>query len=500
MTKPSSSLINNSESGVSHREPNIKTATTNKKAIILLPVDSVPGYKDTSVDDIQTALEQSGYLVDIYRDDKVTVSLMKTLPDYSFVYMATHGGVGFYGIGRNVQIMTGQVADITSMSDLWTYLTGNGVTLMTPINSNKAYFALNAKFFNDLTYPNTFIYMNACSSEKNDSLADAFLAHGASVYMGWDNISFLDLGNLDNGEFFQELAKPNNTLKQSYTNTLAKYYPATVFKDDNHDGKRHIKLLNGKDLPEGDQVEWVNDTSFDYTLSLKYKGNENYVLNTPSNIAGSWYGDWQHTTLQGNIPVIDEWGNLLIVLNLTGSSISGSITVQGSPCSCFASISGSLSGSISGSAVTLSLASTGATGISITGSVSGNTISGSYSISGGSCNGESGKCQFNKVTCPSILPSGLIIVGAGSQTSFTVAGGTPPYTISSSDAENIYNSKPGDASWTVPADGGTFTVHMAEGAATNVHGAVRLSITDATGWCVTDSATLCIAFATSPCT
>jgi len=250
-------------------------STTKKNAIILLPFDSVPLYKDYSAYDIKKYLQQSGFSVEIYRDEEVTVDLMKTISNYEFVYMATHGGVGFYGIGSNIGILTGQIADEDTIFLKWDLLTAGATKglIVRPAHGTKnSYFGLNKHFFDDYTYPGTFVYMNACNSLKNDTLADAFLHNGASVYLGWDNITYGALGNHHNPEFFQQLSIQNNTLELAYNNTIGKYYPATIYKDDNRNKEWGVLFLDGSN--EGD----TSDTTFDYFLNLKIKGDREYIL------------------------------------------------------------------------------------------------------------------------------------------------------------------------------------------------------------------------------
>ncbi|MGA1869174.1 MAG: PQQ-binding-like beta-propeller repeat protein [bacterium] len=263
---------------ITNKRNRFSTGSDREKAIILLPIDSEPLYQDTSAESIESALQQSDYSVEIYRDEAVTVDLMKKLSEYQVIYISTHGGIGFMGtgLGGNIQIMTGEIADNSAIARFWNLLKAgatSGLTLFTPCNSDKTYFGLNSNFFDDYTYPNSLIYINTCSSLKNDSLADAFLNNGASVYIGWDNISFLALGNLHNPEFFEELSKSGSTFQQAYNDTIAQYYPCTVYEDDNDNGQYHVSLLNDQDLGDPD------DLTIDYTLNLKYKGNAEFVLN-----------------------------------------------------------------------------------------------------------------------------------------------------------------------------------------------------------------------------
>lgn len=185
LTEPFRSLGNLTVS-TSYRPNFLKTPETpaNRKAIILLPFDSVSGYEDQSVEDIHTYLQQSGYSensIEIYRDEEVTVDLMKTLSNYDFIYMATHGNVGSSNL---IGVSIGQAVSSWSIVALWNSLTGDSKEIWIVTIAGSWYipgivFALNSRFFAHYTYPGTFVYMNACSSLKNDSLADVFLNNGA---------------------------------------------------------------------------------------------------------------------------------------------------------------------------------------------------------------------------------------------------------------------------------------------------------------------------------
>jgi len=272
-----------------------KTTSTNQKAIILLPFDSVQDCEDKSVEAISTYLQQSGYSsdnIERYRDEEVTVNLMTTLSDYNFIYMTTHGGVG--PIVHDISITTGEIADENVFAALLTQLTNFEIQVVSISGVSGYYWALNHKFFEHYTYqgyPGSFVYINACNSFKNDSLADVFLNNGASVYLGWDNITFGFLfAGLHHPQFFQELSKPNNTLQQAYDATLAKYYPAIVYENTDHDKWWRIGLADGEDFGDSD------DTTFGSTLNLVVGGNSQFILNpqqapTPTPILSPVVGD-----------------------------------------------------------------------------------------------------------------------------------------------------------------------------------------------------------------
>ena len=132
--------------------------------------------------------------------------------------------------------------------------------------------------------------MNACDSLKTDLMSNAFIDNGASVYLGWNNTAFCKFYD----SLFQELIKPNNTFINAYNSSIAVYYPAIYFKDDDKDAKPRVLFNNGTDIGDPD------DTTFDYNLNLEFRGNQNFVLNqsTPAPvIIGSKIAGGEHHTV-----------------------------------------------------------------------------------------------------------------------------------------------------------------------------------------------------------
>jgi hypothetical protein len=255
----------------------MKTSLTNmttdgkKKAIILLPVNYNSDIANVSNEDAKVVkfyLEQAGYTVDKPKaGNEVTIDLMKTISEYDFVYMMTHGGVSSEKTGSKVHIMTGQKA--LWLPTVWQ----EGVRLFFPLDykilgqpSPVAFFSLDPDFFDNYTYRNSFIFMFACNSYRNPTLANAFLNNGATVYMGWDNFTLAYLAEQYNPNFFRELSKPNKTLKEAYDSSLAQYFPGDVCKKTD----TRMFFLSEIDKNNGKNCEDVDSYYFKNTLSLIY--------------------------------------------------------------------------------------------------------------------------------------------------------------------------------------------------------------------------------------
>ncbi|MGO9611873.1 MAG: Ig-like domain-containing protein [Dissulfurispiraceae bacterium] len=92
------------------------------------------------------------------------------------------------------------------------------------------------------------------------------------------------------------------------------------------------------------------------------------------------------------------------------------------------------------------------------------------------------------ITAPAlaVIPSAQTIVGSNPAT-FTVFGGAPGYTVTSSNPALGFNGTPGSGTWNVAASGGTFTVNTPSVSDTST---VTLTITDTTGTTVTATLTI----------
>jgi hypothetical protein len=95
-----------------------------------------------------------------------------------------------------------------------------------------------------------------------------------------------------------------------------------------------------------------------------------------SGLTGAWPGEWQNTTPDSSR------GTFRIQWTQSGSSLSGTIAITGTPCLTGGSISGSLNGGNLNFGVV-----TGQAQVSYTGTVSGTTMSGTYTTSCGNAQG-----------------------------------------------------------------------------------------------------------------
>jgi len=299
-----------------------ETTLTDKNAVIISPFfNSIEGVPE-SLDLISNCLQQSGYSptnIERCNDENVTVNFMQTLSNYDFIYIFTHGSSR--PTYEDASILTGERATYNLLADLWSYLINAKIQVGSTDDGD--YFALSSKFFADYTYPDSIVHVDACLTLQNETMANVFCNHGAKVYLGWDNVSFATLVSFYSPKFYQELAKPNNTLQQAYNDTYTEDFPCSVYEDTNNNDKYRVVFEDGED--EGDPA----DTTFNYMLNFEYRGDSQFVLNSQQ-VVGQISGIVKDAVIQSplqsvSIKVYD--GNSLISSGTTDSSGVYSISV-----------------------------------------------------------------------------------------------------------------------------------------------------------------------------
>ena len=167
-----------------------KGTPTKEKALLLNPFPSI--FVGNSAQYIKGKLEAIGYQCDYYEGEEVTVELMKNMEDYGVIYIDTHGGVVNTNYGKEVDFAIGQKGSKQLYeqydSDLMLHRLGH---VWIPSLSLSHYFFILPHFISEYaetSYPKSLIYIDACNSYKNPTMAEAFKDEGAYVYCGYSSL------------------------------------------------------------------------------------------------------------------------------------------------------------------------------------------------------------------------------------------------------------------------------------------------------------------------
>jgi len=275
-------------------------------------------YREQRCEAIIRILEAAklGYASRICAGEEFTIEIMKTLHQYGFIYMNTHGGIShFSGRTGTTWIMTGEKVTTTGLVGYWNYLVRELGDIRAGIgvgeiggDSNK-YFMVNQRFIDNYQYPASLVYMDACYSFAYEALADAFINNGAAVYLGWTETTW-EWADVDekSGTVFSwngfmskassavlsQLALPNTTFSHAWNAAVVnvggqlysveELYPVAIHEDDEKDGSTRICYSGtDKDGAYDDMCEMAPiSPDRTYNLVLKYKLRSNaqaFLLN-----------------------------------------------------------------------------------------------------------------------------------------------------------------------------------------------------------------------------
>jgi hypothetical protein len=149
------------------------------------------------IKEVSEQLEGQGFTVDVYSGSEVTVDLYQNLPAHGYELVIFRAHAGFLGEGPGSEksgptyLFTGENYAVTqnSFGQLFDEVSPaqafNGPTV----------FAVNPKFVLKSmkgSFHNTAIIMMGCATARNSDMAEAFVARGASVYIGWSASVCLD--------------------------------------------------------------------------------------------------------------------------------------------------------------------------------------------------------------------------------------------------------------------------------------------------------------------
>lgn len=192
-----------------------KGTPTKKKALLLQPFSLL--FVGNSAQYIKGKLEAIGYQCDYYEGEAVTVELMKNMEDYGIIYIDTHGGVVNSRYGKELDFVVGQKGNEQLYEKYASDLNNHYLShAWIPAFSLSHYFAILPHFiwrYAETSYPNSLIYIDACNSYKNPTMAKAFVEEGAYVYCGYS--SFIMAWNYSEQTVFDNMIDEAMTIQEA---------------------------------------------------------------------------------------------------------------------------------------------------------------------------------------------------------------------------------------------------------------------------------------------
>jgi len=199
---------------------------------------------------IETAtdiLKKSGYSLDYYPGEEVTVEFYRNIPthNYSLIILRVHSSAAVLEGKEFVEAPVSLFTSETYAQDkyVWEQLSDQLLIASIATAQPSYYFAITPKFVTSSmngNFRNTIAIMMGCEGLNNTKMAEAFAEKGAKVYIGWNgsvSASHTDQATIN---LLQHLILEKQTVRQAVENSmkevgadpayssLLKYYPFEV--------------------------------------------------------------------------------------------------------------------------------------------------------------------------------------------------------------------------------------------------------------------------------
>jgi len=178
-----------------------------------------------------TLLESLGLKVDLWQGSDITVDFYRKLPSmgYRFILLRVHSGT-LLELGDNSSVVEMPYTYLFTAEKYTTtrYVTdqlSDKVSYAIMEEDTPEVFAVNSQFIRSAkgTFNNTFILSMGCESYRHDDLQQAFIAKGASTYIGWSDIVTLEHVDKVTLALLQDFCTGNMTIQQGVENVTAGY-------------------------------------------------------------------------------------------------------------------------------------------------------------------------------------------------------------------------------------------------------------------------------------
>jgi len=193
------------------------------------------------IENVTNTLNQSGYAVDYYSGEKVTVDFYRNLPThgYSIIILRVHSAP-LIRDGEEIPLINLFTSEPYSTSSHFSEQLNDELVKAVYYEGSPEYFAIPPSFIKNRmqgTFNNATIIMMGCDGLKYPSTAQAFIEKGAKAYISWNGPVSATHTDQATMNLLQHLLIQNQTIKESINQTLnetgydptyftqLKYYP-----------------------------------------------------------------------------------------------------------------------------------------------------------------------------------------------------------------------------------------------------------------------------------
>jgi hypothetical protein len=186
-------------------------------------------------------------------DGQCTVDVVSTFDQYGTIILVTHGGRQ----DDEVFFMTRQIATPATMDQYEIDLLLDNLTVSTM--GGLQYFSIMPGFIEDLDlFPESIVYNGSCESQANDTMADAFLDNGATVYLGFTKTVNSPFAQAVAQNFFTEMVTNGNDSQDAFiVGQVDSQDPHAVFEMSSNDAAFFAADFVNASFEDGDLTGWT---------------------------------------------------------------------------------------------------------------------------------------------------------------------------------------------------------------------------------------------------
>jgi len=234
-------------------QPSTNQTTSNASQPKAAIVDhlSLTAPNQTFIKTATNTLKQTGYTVDYYPGEKVTVEFYRNLPThgYSLIILRVHSSAALL---QGKEFVECPVSFFSSEPYSRTKYVHEQLTDQLDIASYNMpkpsyYFAISPKFVTHSMngkFRDTTVIMMGCEGLTNSLMAEAFIEKGAKVYISWNEMVSASHTDQATTQLLKHLITEKQTIKNAVTETMKEVGPDPT----------HKSLLHYYPLEVGDQT------------------------------------------------------------------------------------------------------------------------------------------------------------------------------------------------------------------------------------------------------
>ena len=257
-------------------------SSAQRRAVILSPYPELGGTSE-NVAIFRQKLNGMGIAdtsVDVYTGAQASLEVAQELDVYEIIYIITHGRTS----EKRQWLVLGEDPTAKKFSQFWNQCRG---IIGLSGEEGSYHYMISDKFFaaKKMAFPESIIFLNACTSMKKNLLSSALIDCGAGLVLGWTNLTNGNFVKIAMNGLLSAASLPHVTMADAYKKypfgvnhlefeSVDTAFPISIMVDQDQDDEILYQFEDGQYLFDLDDVS----ASVNYSSDLVLNGNTDVVL------------------------------------------------------------------------------------------------------------------------------------------------------------------------------------------------------------------------------